>query len=225
MPTDAVEAAAEALVFAHASTLSGPHSDGLRALICPSPRALPIKPQDTPRMKTGQGWKGPETSICRTKLWVDPVHGQLPSPVTQRMTSAVMRVGFETGAETPVKPAQILRQTFNRCLGDAPAVRVKQTGFSPSLLTQLTSTGVLRSATNNRPNLTLSKYLDSSGGVLSHFVRPKALAGGFGKTAQNHQQRQPSLNDPCKFKAQNSEAQTLFFGCKCPGVHSSLTPS
>ena len=36
---------------------------------------------------------------------------------------------------------------------------------------------------------------------LPHALRPKTLAGGFGKTAQNHQSRQPTLNNPGKFKA------------------------
>src|SRR5208283_4655088 len=38
-------------------------------------------------------------------------------------------------------------------------------------------------------------------GVLPHFVRTETHSGRFGKTAQNHQKRQPTLNRPDKFKA------------------------
>lgn len=58
-----------------------------------------------------------------------------------------MRAGLETGAEAPVKPEQILGQMLNRCRGDAPAVGVIQTGFSPASFTRLASIRFARSAT------------------------------------------------------------------------------
>jgi hypothetical protein len=50
-----------------------------------------------------------------------------------------------------------------------------------------------RTQSPQRPELLIAP------GFFPHLVRPETLAGRFGKAAQNHQKRQPTLNDPAKF--------------------------
>jgi hypothetical protein len=60
------------------------------------------------------------------------LHGQLSAPIAQCIGAGVARAGSETGTEVPVESAQLPSPRSDRCLGNAPAVRVKQAGF-PSL--------------------------------------------------------------------------------------------